>query len=329
MSIIENGKFIPRTLTDLGITDGAADEVLLTDGAGNFSFGTVIASEEAQRIVFNANAGEALVLGDPVYISGVSGSKPVVSKADCTNAAKMPAFGVAGNSASLGSNVEVVTFGTLHNIDTSTPGWALNNSLYVGASGLQTSKPAGESSLVQNLAKVQRVHVSNGSIKIGGAGRTNDVPNLNKGNIFIGNASNLPSVESLDTLVSTMADTKNWTVNVERIELPEAPGITIEYIGWYPFKTELVSAGIYCDVVNTVGSLQLDIENVAAGVSSLPVAFDMNSLTANTVTNIPLSAVLSSKQYLTNNTWKITLASNNVGMNGSGFYLVLGFKPIP
>lgn len=329
MSIIENRKFIPKTLTDLGITDGLVDEVLLTDGAGNFTFGPVVSAEEAQRVVFNAKAGEALNLGDPVYVSGISGNKPVVSKADCTNSAKMPAFGVASATVALNSSVEIITFGTLYNIDTSTPGWALNNSLYVGTSGLQTSKPSGESSLVQNLAKVQRVHASSGSIKIGGAGRTNDVPNLNKGNIFIGNASNLPSVESLDTLVSTMADTKKWTVNVERIELPEAPGITIEYIGWYPFKCELVSASIYADVVNTVGSLQLDIQNVAAGVSSLPVPFDMNSLATKTVTDIPLSAVLSSKQYLTNNTWKITLASNNIGMNGSGFYLVLGFKPIP
>ena len=35
---IQNKPTIPATLTDLGISDGTANQVLTTDGAGNFTF---------------------------------------------------------------------------------------------------------------------------------------------------------------------------------------------------------------------------------------------------------------------------------------------------
>ena len=42
--------------------------------------------------LFPAKAGEALTKGDALYISGISGNKPVVMKADANNPAKMPSF---------------------------------------------------------------------------------------------------------------------------------------------------------------------------------------------------------------------------------------------
>ena len=139
---------------------------------------------------FEANAGEALSRGDAVYVSGVSGNKPIVMKADANNAAKMPAFGIAENDANLNANVEVVTFGTVYNIDTSA--YSIGDELYVSTTrgALTATPPTGESAKLQNLGKVIRSHASAGSIKVGGAGRTNAVPNLNDGNVFIGNASN-------------------------------------------------------------------------------------------------------------------------------------------
>jgi hypothetical protein len=72
----------------------------------------------------------------------------------------------------------------------------------VGASGtLTTTVPSGEGALIQNIGKVLKVHGSNGSIMVTGAGRTNATPNLNDGNIFIGNSSNQATTGSLDTLV--------------------------------------------------------------------------------------------------------------------------------
>jgi len=164
-------------------------------------------------IRFNANAGEALSKGDVVYISEMSGTIPVVSKADASDAAKMPAFGLAFDAASLNSSVEVITFGTLSSIDTSA--FSLGDTVYVSttAGQLTNTPPTGEANLLQNIGKVQRVHASSGSIKVGGAGRTNATPNLNEGSLFIGNSSNQSSTIAIggaSTFLKSDGTTASW-----------------------------------------------------------------------------------------------------------------------
>lgn len=155
---------------------------------------------------FEAMAGEALTHGDAVYVSGVSGNKPVVMKADADDAAKMPAFGIAENDANLNANVEVITFGTVYNIDTS--GWAIGDELYVSTTpGVLTSTPpTGATTKLQNIGKVIRSHAVAGSIKVGGAGRTNAVPNLDDGTVFIGDSNNQTEQRAL-----VLADISDYT----------------------------------------------------------------------------------------------------------------------
>jgi len=165
------------------------------------------------EIQFKAKAGEALTKGDPVYISSYDtvGNTPIVAIADANDSARMPCFGLANESVSLNASVNVVTFGTLSGLDTS--GFSLGDTLYISNTGtLTNSKPTGESSLIQNIGKVQRVDNAAGSIKVGGAGRTNDVPNLNQGNVFIGNASNQAEARglTLDDIAET-ATNKHFT----------------------------------------------------------------------------------------------------------------------
>jgi len=150
---------------------------------------------------FTAKAGENITKGQPVYISGISGELPVVSLADADDTAKMPAFGLAEATVSTNAEVEVTSFGTLAGLDTSTPGYSLGDILYVDTTaGALTNDPAGlEATKLQNIGIVQRVHASNGSIKVGGAGRTNAVPNLNQGKFFLGDANN-KAVSSAYTL---------------------------------------------------------------------------------------------------------------------------------
>ena len=140
--------------------------------------------------IFKAQAGEALSKGDAVYISGISGNTPVVSLADADSAGKMPAFGLASDSASANSAVDIVTYGQLTSVDTSA--FSLGDTLYVSNTPgqLTSTAPSGESSLVQNLGKVERVHATAGILFVAGAGRTNATPNLNDGQFFLGNGSN-------------------------------------------------------------------------------------------------------------------------------------------
>ena len=152
-------------------------------------------------ILFKAQAGETLAKGDVVYISGISGNTTVVSKADADDSAKMPAFGVAATAASSSTTVNIYTFGTLSGLDTSS--FSEGDQLFVSttAGTLTNSAPTGESAQIQKIAQVTRSDNSAGSIKIMGPGRSNATPNLDDGDIFIGNASNQAVTATLDTSI--------------------------------------------------------------------------------------------------------------------------------
>ena len=159
------------------------------------------------RVQFKAQAGENLTKGQPVYISGVSGNTPIVMLADANDAGKMPAFGLASETVSANGSIEVVTYGQLEGMDTSA--FTLGDTIYVSntAGVLTNTAPGGETSLLQNVGKVERVHASVGTIFVAGAGRTNAVPNLNQGNFFLGNASNKAVTADFNTEIANVLDT--------------------------------------------------------------------------------------------------------------------------
>ena len=159
--------------------------------------------------LFKGQAGEALSKGEVVYISGISGNTTVVSKADADDSAKMPAFGVVAADASINTSVTVYTFGRLGGLDTSS--YSEGDELFVSttAGALTSTPPTGESSALQKIAKVTRSDNAAGSIFIMGAGRSNAVPNLDDGDIFIGNASNQAVTSSLNTLIDSRLSSGN------------------------------------------------------------------------------------------------------------------------
>lgn len=158
--------------------------------------------------IFSAKneSGSTLLKGKAVYISGVSGNKPTVDLADANDSSKMPAFGLVYADANNNADVDIVTFGTLSGVDTSS--FAEGTVLYVSKSaGLLTGTvPTGEASLIQNMGKVVRQHSSAGSIKVIGAGRTNATPNLDSGNIFVGNSSGQSTTEAFVDRLSPAQD---------------------------------------------------------------------------------------------------------------------------
>ena len=149
-------------------------------------------ADHSESILKCINAsGSTLNAGECVYLSGHSGTQIQVDLADNSDSAKMPAIGIVKTSAANNAAVDIVTHGKLLDLDTSTPAYSVGDELYVNSTGgLTTTFPAGESGLIQKIAKVVRVHASSGEIYIMGAGRTNAVPNLNSAKIFLGNSSN-------------------------------------------------------------------------------------------------------------------------------------------
>ena len=158
-------------------------------------------------------SGATLTKGDVVYISGHSGQKTEVDKADASDSNKMPAFGIVAADP-VGQNVDVVTFGTLKTINTSA--YSEGDELFVSttAGQLTSTAPSGEGNLVQKIAKVVRAGVS-GNIKIMGAGRTNATPNLNNGNIFIGDSNNQATTVSFATQVASADITESQITDLQ------------------------------------------------------------------------------------------------------------------
>ena len=182
--------------------------------------------------LFPAKAGEALTKGDALYISGISGNKPVVMKADANDPAKMPSFGLAGATVSTNANVNCVTYGQIHSLDTTA--FSLGDQLYVSttAGALTSTAPTGETSLIQNLGKVERVHASAGALFVAGSGRANATPNLDNGNFFLGNASNQSvSTDFSDSVVAALSGGSGISLSASGVIANTAPDQTVALTG--------------------------------------------------------------------------------------------------
>ena len=124
-------------------------------------------------------SGGALTKGTPVYATGTVGATAVIeiAAADASNSAKMPAIGLLLQDLSNNGTGLVMVMGTITSINTA--GYGINSSMFVApGGGLTNTRPTAPTDLVQNVARVTRVHASTGSVLVLGPGRTNDVPNL-------------------------------------------------------------------------------------------------------------------------------------------------------
>jgi len=171
---------------------------------------SVGSSENVEILVKNissADGGVSLSKGDPVYIYGSVGASPrlYVDLADADSTAtnnngdgKMPCAGLlAQDLAPNGEGVAIVV-GKLRNLITSpidgvTP--TENDTLYVkSGGGLTLTKPTGATNLIQNVGQVGRVDTAaDGNIVVSAILRSNDVPNLPTGRIWVGDGNTTTS----------------------------------------------------------------------------------------------------------------------------------------
>lgn len=107
---------------------------------------------------------------------GASG-KIYIGAASASVASSMPAIGVASTDLTATQEGYVDAFGVADGIDTQTPGFALQDTLYVASGGgLTNVRPTATTDLVQNIGIVERVDSTHGKVIVLGPGRTNDVP---------------------------------------------------------------------------------------------------------------------------------------------------------
>ena len=174
------------------------------------SDGTTEATSLNGPVLFTAKnrSGGTLTRGQVVFISGHSGNETEVQLAEADVPASMPAFGLVNDASSTdNSDVVIATFGTISGMNTSA--FSEGDTVYVSttAGELVSTPPSGEASQIQNMGQVIRSHATEGIIKVIGAGRSNATPNLDDGDIFIGNASNQTTTAALSGLVGVTSVT--------------------------------------------------------------------------------------------------------------------------
>ena len=160
-----------------------------------------IAIEAEDLIITVKNtSGGTLAKGTPVHAVSVTGENVDVIIASNDNASNMPAIGLLSEDISNNAAGPCIIAGRDTGLDTS--GLIAGSSVYVGVNGVLTSvKPTG-SALIQNIGTAAKINASDGEIIIQGAGRTNDLPNLQENYLWLGDANGVPQAVASSSLVS-------------------------------------------------------------------------------------------------------------------------------
>lgn len=188
--------------------DNGIKSFIQTDGAGNLSLQYVDTIWESVR------AGENVVKGTPLYISGSQGAAPIVYAADAANPAKMPVTFIAGEAYTAGTTYNAIVLGLIEGLDLT--GYTAGQTVYVAeGGGWTTSLPSGSNSITQVLGVVTK----GGS---GGKGLVLNpgpaqLPGLQTGYTWVGNGSNRPvavPTSSIQNVVSaSYALTASFALN--------------------------------------------------------------------------------------------------------------------
>ena len=272
---------------------------------------------------FEAKAGENLVKGDVVYVSGSSGNLPIVRKALANSATTMPAFGIAKQTINQNNTGYIVTQGLLTGIDTSS--FSQGDTLYVdiAITGKFTNvAPAGESNKIQNIGKIVNSAVG-GSIMVGGAGRFNATNALDQGNIFIGNVSGVTVSTPLSNEIANYLDlnTNYLTSDLDsgNIYLGNANGVAEST----NLSTALINGGFLLNIVEDTtpqlgGALDVNGQSITS-VSNGNIA-----ITPNGTGYVQLDGLNwpqtdgTANQYLqTNGSGTLSFADGPIGYTGS------------
>ena len=142
----------------------------------------------------------SIAKGEPVYITGNVGNSArlQIAPADASNSAKMPSAGLLLQTLAVNAEGYIVTGGYLRNLTTDVidgTSTSSNMTVYVKAGGgLTVTKPTGAGNLIQNVAKVASALGGNaGSLLVSSILRTNDIPNLTTGKIWVGDGNTTES----------------------------------------------------------------------------------------------------------------------------------------
>ncbi len=159
-------------------------------------------SDTTQEVIINVKntSGVELVKGTPVYATGVTGDNINIASASNDSSNTMPAIAVLGETLTNNQSGVGVVSGKIIGVDTD--GFTAGRNIYVNTNGDYTqTKPTG-TKLIQNIGVVGKVNASEGEIVIQGSGRSNDLPNIQDGYLWVGDGSGVPQAVATSSIVT-------------------------------------------------------------------------------------------------------------------------------
>ena len=203
---------------------GTKNQILRVNSAAN---ALEYADPTVTELVEN-NTGSTINKGTPVYISGVSGTTPTIAAADADSSSNMPAVGLLTEDIANGATGSMMIVGILEGLDTAgiNGTGAAGSIVYVSddpttTNGLTYTKPQG-TKLIQNVGIVVKYNTgTSGSIQVSCIGRTNDLPNIPQGNIWVGDANGVPSnlaIGANATVLTSNGTTATWATPATSVD---------------------------------------------------------------------------------------------------------------
>jgi len=189
---------------DSGNTPGTANQLLASTATGTawIDPSTIVAEAATLVVVACKNtSGATIPKGTPVYQTGNVGATATIEIAPADaliSANKLPAIGLLQTDLNNNGFGNVVITGELTNFTTSPIDGVVpttGDKVFVkSGGGLTLTKPTGEGNGIQNMGLVGKVSGGNsGSITVSSIMRTNDVPNLPEGRIWVGDGNTIVS----------------------------------------------------------------------------------------------------------------------------------------
>jgi hypothetical protein len=183
---------------------GASGQILSSTGSQTnwIDQDTIISAATKLVVIACKNtSGATIAKGTPVYQTGTVGATDVIEIAPADaliSANKLPAIGLLQTDLNNNGFGNVVITGELTHFTTSPIDGVVpttGDKVFVkSGGGLTLTKPTGEGNGIQNMGLVGKVSSGNsGSITVSSIMRTNDVPNLPEGRIWVGDGNTIVS----------------------------------------------------------------------------------------------------------------------------------------
>ena len=192
------------TLTDAGGSPGSVNQLLSSTVTGTtwIDPSTIVAEAATVVVIACKNTSGAIIAkGTPVYQTGTVGATATIEIAPADaliSTGDLPAIGLLQTALNNNGFGFVVISGALTNFTTSPIDGVVpvtgDKVFLKSGGGLTLTKPTGSENGIQNLGLIGKVAIgSAGTITVSSIMRTNDVPNLPEGRIWVGDGNTIVS----------------------------------------------------------------------------------------------------------------------------------------